>query len=107
MLDIGFWDIIKVMPSVGDKKKIIIISGVIVFAILILAGFYIYQKKTAPFKEEVKKETPSGLGGQIYEKIQNPAEKIPQTNPYKAKTNPFEETKTNPFKDVYRNPFGE
>lgn len=35
----------------------------------------------------------------------NPAEKLPDTNPYDAKTNPFEEAETNPFKDVYKNPF--
>lgn len=34
-----------------------------------------------------------GLGSQLYE---NPAEKVPETNPFEAETNPFE---------GYRNPF--
>lgn len=92
------------MPPVSNKKKVIIV-GVIILAVLVLAGFYIYQSGQWRTKEEVKKEGPVSLGEQIYGQVQNPAEKIPETNPYKAQTNPFEETKTNPFKDVYKNPF--
>ena len=41
-------------------------------------------------------ETPAGLGSEIYRNVQNPAEKIPDTNPF---------DKTNPFPNAYKNPF--
>jgi len=90
-----------------SRKPVVVI---IIIVILITGGFYAYKKYLAPKylvpKEEQKKE-PIGLGGQIYEQVQNPVEKIPETNPYSAKTNPFEEAKTNPFENIYTNPFGE
>lgn len=92
------------MPPEDNKKKIVII--IIVVIIAVLCGFYAYKKYFA-LKEEQKLGGPASLslGGQIYEQVQNPAEKIPETNPYSAKTNPFEEAKTNPFENVYTNPF--
>lgn len=51
------------------------------------------------------KEGEEGLGGEIYEKVQNPGEKLPQVNPFEAQTNPFQEAKTNPFEGGYKNPF--
>ena len=89
----------------NGKKKIAVILGVAIAAVLIVGGVFVYQKYYR--KAPAPKEEPQTLGGQIYEQVQNPAEKIPETNPYSANTNPFETAKTNPFKNVYNNPFGE
>lgn len=75
--------------------------------IIILAGVVWYfwklsNKKTAPSKSS---ETAATLGENIADKVANPGTKLPDVNPYDAKTNPFEEAKTNPFRDVYKNPF--
>lgn len=92
------------------KKNIIIVIGTIII-IIFAAGFFAWQKyykaEPAPTPSPVATEKLQTLGGEISKQVQNPAEKLPQTNPYEAKTNPFEETKTNPFEDLYKNPFGE
>lgn len=98
-----------------DNGRKIIIT-ILAIAILAAGGFFAWKKyynpKPIPVspaaeqkKEEAKKEEPATLGEQIYEQTQNPAEKIPETNPYEAAKNPFEETKTNPYSDGYVNPF--
>lgn len=88
-----------------NKKNIFIILAIII--LIALGGFYYWQKYykiSAPLQPTA--EAPKTLGEQIIsETITNPAETIPQTNPYEAKTNPFEEVKTNPFSDIYKNPF--
>jgi flagellar basal body-associated protein FliL len=87
----------------GNKKTLSIIIALVVAAVLIVGGLFVYNKYyKAP---TLTKEEPTTLGGQIYEQVQNPAEKIPEINPYSAKTNPFEEAKTNPFEEIYKNPF--
>lgn len=86
------------------NKKINIIIIVVIIVLLIIGGYFVYKKYWPTPSEPVREETVS-LGGQIYEQVQNPAEKIPETNPYSAKTNPFEEAKINPFENVYKNPF--
>ena len=88
-------------PTAGNKKTLLTIA-IIVAVALIVGGFFVYKKY---YRKAPAPEQPQTLGGQIYEQIQNPAEKIPETNPYSAKVNPFEEAQTNPFKDVYKNPF--
>lgn len=92
------------------NKKITIIVIAIIIAIATI-GFFVWQKyykaEPAPTPSPVATEKPQTLGGEISEQVQNPAEKLPETNPYEAKTNPFEEAKTNPFEDIYKNPFGE
>lgn len=88
-----------------NKKPLVL--GIIVI-LLIAMGIYFwkfYRRPAAIIPSAQKIEEPQGLGNKIAEEVQNPAEKIPQTNPYETETNPFEETKTNPFKDVYKNPF--
>lgn len=92
------------------KNKKIWIIAVIIAVVLIASGFFVYkkyfQKVSTPASKQVSApEETQTLGGQIYEQIQNPIGQIIETNPFEAKTNPFEETKTNPFKDVYKNPF--
>jgi len=46
-----------------------------------------------------KKSISSNLGEQIYEQVQNPLEeKLPETNPFSAETNPAKKAYPNPFK---------
>jgi flagellar basal body-associated protein FliL len=90
------------------NKKPLILAIIVILAIA--AGVYFwkfYKKPELPTPvPSVKTEEPQSLGGSISEQVQNPAEKLPQTNPFKEiKTNPFEGKETNPFKDVYKNPF--
>lgn len=62
----------------------------ILFVLLLLGVFFILQKN--------RRAPAQGMGGQIYEKIQNPLEdKLPETNPFSVETNPV--------KKVYKNPF--
>ena len=50
--------------------------------------------------------TTSVSGSQLYDQAHNPLKgSVPQTNPFKTKTNPFTATKTNPLKGIYTNPF--
>ena len=94
-------------PLTGNKKTLLIVVAIVVAVALIVSGFFVYKKYYPKAPAPTPTEEPTTLGGQIYEQVQNPAEKIPETNPYSAKTNPFEEIETNPFKEIYKNPFGE
>ncbi|MEK7634430.1 MAG: hypothetical protein AAB396_00890 [Patescibacteria group bacterium] len=90
-----------------NKKLLLEIISAIAVILIAIGGYYYWQKyyKIAPASTA---EAPQTFGEQISEQaITNPAEKIPQTNPYEAKTNPFEKIKTNPFQDGYKNPFGQ
>ena len=81
-----------------------IVAGVILVALGAVA-FYFTQKP----EEEIQTAFPvepqeQGLGGDLYDQVQNPAAEVPETNPFEAETNPFQQAKTNPF-DGYQNPF--
>lgn len=86
---------------------------VIAIAFLLAIGgiiFYLVQPQPSSKQEAVSpvqqvEEKPQGLGGEIYEQVQNPAEDIPETNPFGTETNPFEAAETNPFEEGYKNPF--
>ena len=88
------------------KNTIKIIIAAIAIALLVI-GYFVWKKYyQGPKIEPLKQEESQTLGGQIYDKVENPAEKLPETNPFKeANTNPFDESKTNPYKEVYKNPF--
>jgi len=77
----------------GKKRKMIWAGSV---ALLFLAGLLVWgwqSQKTPPLPPQPPKETVGQeIGGTV-----NPAEKLPETNPFKTKTNPFE--------NVYKNPF--
>lgn len=93
-----------------ENGKRATIIGIIAVILIVALGFFVwwkyYKKASLPVPTTpTATTTPQTLGGQIYEQVQNPAEKLPQTNPFEAKVNPFEEAKTNPYKDVYKNPF--
>lgn len=92
------------------KIKLMIVILIVVVAAGII--FFALPKKnveqTAVFPTAVPSlPTPSpepgavateSLGGEIFEKSQNPMENnVPQVNPFEAKTNPFKSSYTNPF----------
>mgnify|MGYP001562584772 CR=1 FL=1 len=78
-------------------KLAMIIVAVVAVAVV---GYIVYRYKSKP----AELNAPATLGGQISDQIQNPADAIPDANPYDAKTNPYE-AKVNPFGDTYQNPF--
>ena len=71
-----------------------------VFVIVLAAAGIWYWQQRQP-------ETPiETIGAELFEKAQNPLkDELPQTNPFKAETNPFKNTETNPFIGTYENPF--
>ncbi len=72
-------------------KLIIIIVTVIVIAAITT---YLIRNKKELIEE-------GGLGGSLYKQIeeQKEAMEFPETNPFKAETNPLEGVKTNPFEE--------
>jgi hypothetical protein len=74
-------------------KKMIIIA-VVVVAVATIA-WLIFVKKPADESTIVS----SGFGGQLFDDIrQNPADKLPETNPFGKDLNPYEKAYANPFK---------
>ena len=82
------------MPNKGSA----ILPIIIVIGVLAAAGVVYFLISKGDIKNPVQSSfSNSNLGGQIFEKTQNPIEgKIPEANPF---------TKVNPFKGVYKNPF--
>lgn len=78
-------------------KKAVIILGVIVA--LLVVGFVLWKYKG----RSQQQETVPTLGSTISNEVKAPADAVPNVNPYKANTNPFE--KANPYSGVYKNPF--
>ena len=70
----------------------------LIIIILVAAGVVFFLIFKGVIKNPLQSSSSnSNLGGQIFEKTQNPLEdKIPETNPF---------AKVNPFKGVYKNPF--
>lgn len=89
----------------NNNKKNAIIFAIAAIVVVLGAIFYLISAKyrtTNTHKDKIENiGAQTAPAGQVH----NPAEKLPDTNPYDAKTNPFGEAKTNPFKDVYKNPF--
>lgn len=84
-----------------------ILAGIIV---IIVAGVIIWRVSVKPEPAAVPSTAtpePQTLGGEIYNQVQNPGERLPETNVFEAAKNPFEKANTNPFKDVYKNPFSQ
>lgn len=82
------------MPQKGNIALLPLIILLIVGGIL----FFLISKGIAKNPLSQKGQSAS-LGGQIFNKAQNPISgKIPETNPLGA-------TKINPFKNIYPNPF--
>lgn len=87
--------------------------GLVVITAIAAAGFLYYwfatQREVVPPPPALPEITPleeeKGLGRELFEKSGNPAQKVPETNPFKnVQTNPLQST--NPFEGGYRNPFG-
>ena len=73
----------------------------LIILLLVIAGvvFFLISKGIVknPLQTLSTKPVSQSLGGQIFNKAQNPIQdKIPETNPF---------AKINPFKGVYKNPF--
>jgi len=84
------------------SKKTVTILILIIIVLAVGLYYWKFSDRTSPNKAA---ETAATFGEDIADKLANPGAKLPDVNPYDAKTNPFEGTKTNPFKDVYKNPF--
>ena len=74
----------------------IIISIIVIIVVAVVAVALITQKKEAGSETEIGEET---FGGSLYQQIekQKEATEMPETNPFKAETNPLKGVKTNPF----------
>lgn len=93
------------MEENNNKKNTIIFAIVAIIVVLLGAVFYLTAAKYRTANTQKDKIENIGAQKAPAGQVHNPAEKLPDTNPYSAKTNPFGGTKTNPFKDVYKNPF--
>lgn len=85
-------------------KKIIIIAVVVVVAAAAIYWLIIKKPSIVPPSGQKAGEQvaapagASGIGGQLFEQIQqNPAEKLPETNPFEKDINPYKGAYTNPF----------
>ncbi|MBI2051587.1 hypothetical protein HYT33_02375 [Candidatus Roizmanbacteria bacterium] len=71
------------------KGKLFPIVLVVFLILVIVVGLWWWKGKT----------TTKPLGSQIYQQVQNPLKgKIPETNPFTVKTNPFKNIYPNPFR---------
>ncbi|OGN03200.1 MAG: hypothetical protein A2651_02210 [Candidatus Yanofskybacteria bacterium RIFCSPHIGHO2_01_FULL_42_12] len=74
---------------------------VIILVVFVVIGFLWWQTT-----QKQPSETQGGLGSELYQNTENPAENLPAVNPLENKpevnplsdTNPFSDIKTNPFK---------
>ncbi|MBI2670197.1 MAG: hypothetical protein HYX20_03570 [Candidatus Yanofskybacteria bacterium] len=85
-----------------DRVKLYVFAIIIIAAIAVLLWrLRIRQQVIAP----VVTPTPGGIGSDLYQKAENPGDKLPELNPLSNKpdTNPL--SQTNPFKNVKTNPF--
>ena len=84
-----------------DRKAKLTVAVVLAILLIAAGAWYWRARRALP-----PPPPPPSLGGEIFEKAQNPLkDELPQTNPFKAETNPFQNTETNPFIGTYENPF--
>lgn len=80
-----------------------LIALAVLAATLVAAGVWYWQRQPLAPPPETPAQT---IGSELFEKAQNPLKgELPQTNPFKAETNPFKNAETNPFVGTYENPF--
>jgi hypothetical protein len=86
------------MKVMANNKKILLI--IVVLTLAVGGVLYLLGKGQGSDiqLDLLEKEKSATFGAKIYEMVRNPAEKIPQINPFKTKINPFEGLKINPFK---------
>lgn len=83
----------------AQNRSRLIAIGLLVAA-LVAAGIWYWQRRA------VSPEIPETIGAELFEKSQNPLkDELPETNPFRAETNPFKNAETNPFIGTYENPF--
>jgi len=80
----------------------------LIIVVLAVAGFLWWQTISQEETGQQPTETPTqdGLGNELYQNIENPADSLPAVNPLENKpevnplneANPFSNIKTNPFK---------
>ncbi|MDO8470846.1 MAG: hypothetical protein Q7S63_02605 [bacterium] len=87
-----------------DTKRFLPLVSAVLLITAVVAGYFILKKLEKPQISPIEEEQ-KGLGGELYEQSQNPAEQLPDTNPFQVKTNPLDQAKTNPFEGLYKNPF--
>jgi hypothetical protein len=85
-----------------DQRKAIFVTVVVLLVAAGGVGIWLWQREV-PQLELAKlpsfRESEESLGGQIYERSQNPLSgEIPPTNPFEVK-------ETNPLSNIYKNPF--
>ena len=85
------------------KQIYLWISGLAIIVLAAIAGLYLYPKQQAAPQQVVQtqrqaaaesaaEKEEAGLGSDLYESGQNPVkDKLPETNPFQTKINPFEE----------------
>ena len=83
-----------------SKPKSIVLVIIIVAVIIVAVGFWYWYQKMAGVTEE------TGL----FEAVENPMKKLPETNPFRVQSNPFSADVNpvswlNPFNEAYKNPF--
>ena len=83
------------MEDSGKQKPALAIGIIILLAL----GFYLAWR----YSKGGVENTPPTLGEQVSDQTQTPTDSVPNVNPYKTETNPFE--KANPLKNIYKNPF--
>lgn len=83
-----------------EGKPKVAVAAVALGAVVIgvLVWWYYTNKDKTPSAQDSQT-----LGEEIAGQTQTPTDSVPEVNPYKADTNPFE--KANPLKDIYKNPF--
>lgn len=83
------------------KQKIIsvvVLAGAAVALFIWLKYANFLQPLAGPSPSPTPQATqPGGLGSEIYQEVEEPAEKVPQTNPFDAQVNPYEDAYKNPF----------
>lgn len=82
------------------ENRVKLVAAAVLALVLVAAGIWYWQsRRTEP-------EPGPTIGSEIFEKAQDPLkDELPETNPFRAETNPFEKTEVNPFVGTYENPF--
>ncbi len=83
-----------------DKKFLNILIALAIVAVLVIVGAGFFSYKIGYKKGYNIGKEDGRIAAQVKpaEAVQNPLEKLPETNPFEKVKNPFEEGYQNPFK---------
>jgi flagellar basal body-associated protein FliL len=85
-------------------NKSLIIGAIIVVVVAASLYYFLVLQKQGPTVAPLEGER--GFGSELFEKAGNPAQIVPDANPFEdIDTNPLQGI--NPFGEGYQNPFGE